>query len=238
MKWAIAVVLALPVTSIDGQAPAVTPPIPQISTSATGESRVQPDRATLQFTVETRAPTAARAAADNARRQRAVIDTLRKMGLAEGQISTSGYSVAPEMRYDGKQPQVTGYVARNSVQADLRQIDQVGPLIDAALGAGANLVSSLRFFSSKADEAHRLALADAVNRARSDADAMARAAGGSLGPVIEMATSGPARPFYGDEMAMARAANVSEADPTPIEPGEQTVRVLVSVRWTFLPATR
>jgi uncharacterized protein len=176
-------VLVIPAALVSAQSPTASqPPVPQIPTTAQGESRVQPDRATLLFTVETRAPTAARAGADNARRQRAVIDTLRKLGLADGQISTSWYSVAPEMRYDGRQPQVTGYVARNSVQADVPRIDQVGTLIDAALGAGANVVRSLRFFSSRADDVRRLALADAVAKPKSDADAMTRAAGGTFGP--------------------------------------------------------
>jgi len=210
------------------------PAQPQISTSATGEARVQPDRATIMFAVETRAATAAKAGADNARRQKAVMDTLRKLGLAEGQLSTSGYSVAPEMRYDGKQSQVTGYVARNAVQADVRRIEQVGALIDAALAAGSNVVNSLRFYSSKADEGRRLALADAVAKARSDAETMAKAAGGTLGTLIELATSGQARP-YGEEFAMARAAT-ADAPQTPIDPGEQTVTVFVSARWAFVPS--
>lgn len=210
------------------------PPVPQISTTASGEARVQPDRATIMFAVETRATTAAKAGADNARRQKAVMDTLRKLGLTEGQLSTSGYSVSPEMKYDAGKSQVVGYVARNTVQADVRRIEQAGALIDAALGAGANVVHSLRFYSSKADEGRRLALADAVAKARSDAEAMAKAAGGSLGPMIELATSGPARPV-GEEFAMARAAT-ADAAQTPIDPGEQTVSVFVSARWTFVPA--
>jgi uncharacterized protein len=137
------------------------------------------------------------------------------------------------MRYDGKQPQVVGYVARNTVQADVRRIEQVGALIDAALGTGSNVVNSLRFYSSKADEGRRLALADAVAKARSDAEAMAKAAGGTLGVLIELATSGQARPF-GEEFAMTRAAS-ADAPQTPIDPGEQTVTVFVSARWTFVP---
>jgi uncharacterized protein len=210
------------------------PSVPQIVTSASGEARVQPDRATIFFAVETRAPTAARAGADNAERQRAVLEALRKAGLAEGQLSTTGYSVAPEMRHDGKQPQVVGYVARNMVQAEVRRIDQVGALIDAALGAGANVVSSLRFYSSRTDDGRRLALADAVAKARADADAIARAAGGSLSELIEVTTLGPARPVYGDDFA-ARGAM---ADATPIEPGEQTVTVFVTARWRFVPSAR
>ena len=173
MKWLYSVCCMALFASVLGAQqvlPQPQPVPPQISTSATGEAKVQPDRATIQFAVETRAATAAKAGADNARRQQAVIDAIKKLGLADGQVSTSGYSVAPEMRYDGKQPQVVGYVARNVIQANVRRIDQVGALIDAALGAGANVVSSLRFYSSKADEGRRVALADAVAKARSDAE--------------------------------------------------------------------
>jgi uncharacterized protein len=241
MKWSVGFLIAagnlgvLPAQAVSPSQP--TPPAPQISTSATGEARVQPDRATILFAVETRAQTAARAGAENARRQQAVLDTLKKLGLSDGQLSTSGYSVAPEMRYDGKQPQVVGYVARNVVNADVRRIDQVGALIDGALGAGANVVSSLRFFSSRADEARRLALADAVAKARADAEAMARAAGGTLGALVELTTAGPGRP-YGEEMAQARALVASDVAQTPIDPGEQTITVLVSARWSFIPAAR
>jgi uncharacterized protein len=232
-----AVLIASCASLVLAQAPTSTqPPVPQVATTALGEARVQPDRATILFAVETRAPTAARAGSDNARRQRAVLDTLRKLGLAEGQLSTTGYSVSPEMRYDGKQPQLVGYLARNAVQVDVRRIDQVGSLIDAALAAGANVVSSLRFFSSRADEARRTALADAVAKARADAEAMARAAGGSLGALIEISTSGPPRPMF-EEVAMARAASADTA-PTPIDPGEQTVSVFISARWTFVPGAR
>lgn len=230
--------VVISISQLPAQTPASpTAAIPQISTSASGESKVQPDRATILFGVETRKPTAAQAGAENARRQRAVLDTLRKLGLTEAQLSTSGYSVTPEMRYDGKQPQVTGYIARNVVQADVRRIEQVGPLIDGALGAGANMVNSLRFFSSRADEARRLALADAVVKARSDAEAMAKAAGGMLGPLIEMSTAGDVRPVAYDVMVSARMAAAENA-PTPIDPGEQTVMVSISARWTFLPGAK
>ena len=225
---------AVPAQQLPPQAGALMPP--HISTTASGEARVPPDRATILFAVETRASTAARAGADNAKRQQAVLDTLRKLGLASGQLSTTGYSVSPEMRHDGKQPQVVGYVARNMVQADVSRIDQVGALIDASLAAGANVVSSLRFYSSQADEGRRLALADAVSKARADADAIARAAGGSLGALLEISTSGPVRP-YGEEMVMARVSAMADT-PTPIDPGEQTIAVFVSARWQFLPAAR
>src|SRR3954471_15914876 len=76
------------------------PSVPQISTTGTGEARVTPDRASVTIGVQSRATTAAAAAADNARRQRAVIDTIRALGVPQEQIGTSNYMVSPEMRYE------------------------------------------------------------------------------------------------------------------------------------------
>ena len=236
--------LAVPLLSVfipvavESQIPAPTQsrPIPQIVTTAVGEARVPPDRATLIVAVETRASTAAQAGAENARRQKAVLDTLRKLGLSQDQLSTTGYSVHPEMRYEENRSRVVGYVARNMVQADLRRIDQVGSLIDAALGAGANVVNSLRFYSSRENEARQSALANAVQKARADAEAMARAAGGTLGPLLELSTAGPVRPMYEEVAMMARAT--ADAPPTPINPGEQEVSVMVSAKWTFVPGSQ
>jgi uncharacterized protein YggE len=151
-------------------------------------------------------------------------------------IRTAGYTVMPEQVYENnKPPRITGYVARNSIRVDVRNIELVGKLIDGALGAGSNAVSSLNFSSSRIDEVRRQALSDAVARAKADADAMARAAGGSLGPLIEISASyDNPRPIpYGAEMMQARA-KVADVE-TPISPGEQTVNANVSVRWTFVP---
>jgi len=76
-----------------------------------------------------------------------------------------------------------------------------------------------------------VALAVAVANARADAEALARAAGGSLGALIEMTTGEPqVRPV---EMAMARVA--AAAPRTPIEAGQQTVEATVTARWLFVP---
>ena len=73
---------------------------PRIITSGEAQVRVTPDRASIMIGVQTRATTAAAASADNARRQKAIIDTLRALGLGSDQIATQNYSVYPEMKYE------------------------------------------------------------------------------------------------------------------------------------------
>ena len=225
----------LAVASSPAQGISATSLAPSIATSGTGEAKVTPDRAAVMVNVQTRAATAAAAASENARRTTAVLDALAKLGLPKSQLSTEGYSVNPEMVYgSGQTPRVTGYVATNTVRAETQRPEQAGAIIDAALGAGANLINGLSFFASSIDAPRREAIATAVASARADAEAMARADGGSLGDLIELTTQGPTvppRPMY-DMSVMARKA---ESAPTPVNPGDQTVSVFVSARWRFVP---
>ena len=234
----VAGALASSVTAIGAQvspAPA-TPATPQIVTNATGEARLTPDRANILVGVQTRAATAAAAARDNATRQQAIITAIVALGVPREQISTENYTVYPETRYDreGQKPTVVAYVVSNVVRVEVRNTQQVGPVVDAALAKGANQINSLEFFSSNTDAGRHRALAEAIGRARSDAEAMAEAAGGRLGALLELTTMdmGP-RPIYRAEAMMAKAGQV--AAPTPIEAGELTLRLAVTGRWQFVP---
>lgn len=223
--------------SLSAQMPgAAMPMAPSLVTSGTGEAKVTPDRAAVMVNVQTRGATAAAAASENARRTAAVLEALGKLGLPKSQLSTEGYSVNPEMVYgSGQAPRVTGYVVTNTIRAESQRPEQAGAIIDAALGAGANMINGLSFYASSIDGARRTAIVSAVASARADAEAMARAAGGSLGSVIELSTQGPTvppRPMY-DMSAMAR--KLDAAVPTPVNAGDQTVTVFVTARWQFVP---
>lgn len=234
---ALALACSAAPAAVPSLAIAQIPVAPTIATSGSGEAKVTPDRAAVMVNVQTRAATAAAAASENARRTTAVLDALGKLGLPKSQLSTEGYTVYPETRYDqnGQAPRVTGYVVTNTVRAETHRPEQVGAIVDAALGAGANMINGLSFYATSIDEPRREAIADAVASARADAEAMARAAGGSLGSLIELSTQGPTvppRPMY-DMAAMSRKEAV--AVPTPMNPGEQTINVYVSARWQFVP---
>src|ERR1051325_3190822 len=207
---------------------------PQIVVTGHGEIKVSPDRATIQIAVQTRATTAAEAAAQNATKQQAVLSALRALGLTNDQLSTVNYQVYTEQRYEqGKDPVISGYNVTNTIVADIRRIDQVGKVIDAALSHGSNLISSLQFYSSNTQAARRTAIGSAIENARGDADAAARAAGGSLGGLIEINVIAVAPP-QPRPLMMARAAGVAQLDSTPINPGEDTLGVDVITRWKFV----
>ena len=236
-RFAQATVVSLIATSgVAAQAP-TTPPVPQIVVNATGEVKVSPDRATISIGVQSRATTAAAASAQNSQKQRAVIDAIKAKGVPAEQITTSGFSVIPETRYDreGQQaPRTTSYLVVNTVTVELKKIDQVGPVIDASLSAGANQINSLSFGVQSADSARRSALTAAMAKAKADAEVIARAAGGSLGTMLEVTVVdyGTPRPMY---LRSEMAAQVADKS-VPVEPGLETITAGVSVRWQFVPA--
>lgn len=223
---------AAPLGAQPPQGPMPTPP--SVVTTARGEARAVPDRATILFTVETRAQTAAQAGAQNATRSQAVLDALRKAGLGASQLSTVGYSMVPDVHYDpqGRSSKVVGYIARNSVRAEVERIAELGKLIDAAIAAGANGVGSLQFESSRAPEARQEALRMAMARACQDAAVLASAAGGTLGALLEAQTSEVQRPPM-PYMEMAAARTMAADASTPISPGELTIEATVTTRWAY-----
>ncbi len=233
--WCCVAVLApLTVQAQDSSAP--IPPIPQIAVTGRGEVKVSPDKATIQVSVQTRAATAAAAATENATKQQSVLSALRALGLGNDQLSTINYNVYPEQHYEqGKEPTIVAYNVTNTILVDVRKLSQVGPVIDAALSHGANMITSLQFYASNTEVARRGAIATAIERARADADAAARAAHGSLGSLLEI-NIGPYSPPPPRPMMMARGAVLDTVQlQTPINPGEETLSVEVSTRWRFIP---
>ncbi|HJP58540.1 MAG TPA: SIMPL domain-containing protein [Gemmatimonadaceae bacterium] len=226
---------------------ATQPRVPEITASGRGEVPITPDRATVQVSVESRAASAAAAAADNSAKMARVFDALRRSGLAQGDITTSVYTVGQDPRSLRVPPGTPGvptipieFLARNAVRANVRRADDVGKVIDAALAAGATSISSVQFSSPSTDEARRQAISVAVVQAQRDADALAKASGGSLGRLLSMSST-PVGPIGGSYSTDAYFPMAIEAGasmyPTMINPRDLTVVVSVFGRWEFIPGS-
>ena len=207
---------------------------PQVSVQARGEVQIAPDRARVQIGIETQAKTAAAAAAENNRKQTAILTAIRALGVSASSITTLNYSVAPEQRYDDKLKRTVldGYRVSNIVQVESDKLEQAGPIIDAGLSNGANRVAGLEFFVKDVAKARDAALALAVESARRQADVVAKAAGGQIAELLEISVNEFERPMPRPVMAMAKMAS-SDGTPTPLSEGTTTVSVSVSTRWRF-----
>ena len=230
-----ALVLSVPVVGVAQESQA-TVNTPQLVTSASAEVELKPDRASISFTVESRGPTAARAGAESARRQRAVLDTLRALGVAADQVQTAAIQINPEYANSGPNSaaRVTGYAARNTIRIEVVKIEVLGALIDAGLSAGASGIGSLRFRSSREDDARRQALALAVGMAKAEAEAMARAAGGGIAGLIELrAEPSFQRTPMDAQFESAMQRQVAGGAETPVVGGIIRVSATVTARWAY-----
>ena len=221
------------------QQPAGPPREQSIRVTGVGEARARPDQAIGDFGVETQAPTAQAAAAENAQRMQRVIDALVRAGVPRDRIETRDYNVYPDYdpqpRPDATEPRIRGYRVMNTVSVTLDDIERVGTVIDAALAAGANRVNGVRFGLRDPQAFRQRAIDDAVRRARSDGEALAAALGLSLGMVREAYTAdvGTVQPVMMERLQMADAS--AGMASTPMNPGEQTVRATVVVIYAIGP---
>ena len=212
---ATAAVVTLPDRAASAAADAGT-----ITVHGTGTVTSVPDQAQLSFGVETQAGTAKEALAANAAEMRRLIAALKSAGAED--VQTQYVSVSP--RY-GDEMSVRGYVATNTVSATVQEVGKAGAVIDAAVDAGANQVSGPSLSLSDQEQLYRDALADAVADARERAEALADAAGLTLGDVKSIVEGGGVSP------PMPYAANMAmrDAESAPLEPGKQDVTASVTV---------
>jgi uncharacterized protein YggE len=121
--------------------------------------------------------------------------------------------------------QITGYQASNSVHVTAA-LAEAGGLVDAAVGAGANNVDGPNLDTGHQDTLYADALKQAVANARTKAQAIASAAGLTLGSPVKVHEGGSAEPL--PVFAAAKAAGTS----VPIEAGTQKIHASVTVTYS------
>ncbi|HPU15288.1 MAG TPA: SIMPL domain-containing protein [Polymorphobacter sp.] len=224
----LAAMIAAAVASLPAQAQTV--PAPTVTLSVEGRVSQAPDIVDISGGVVTSAPTAAAALADNATRMTAVVAAVRKAGIADRDIQTSGLSLQPQYKYGDNQPPVlTGYQANNTISIRVRKIDDAGKLIDTLVGQGANQISGPTFGIDKADAALDSARTQAVATGRSRAELYAKAAGLRIRRLVSISEGGAVEPGPRPMVMMARADKMSAAPPTPVAPGEVELSITVQM---------
>jgi uncharacterized protein len=216
---------------------------PSISVSGTGSVKYSPDTASMSLGVRAESSSAAAAAKSVNSRAQSVIDTLRGLGIAEGNITTSNYSIEyqPPQQGDGgpvpmpvpnqvqtmsiaRKPLAPSgtYVANETIDVK-SPISKAGAVLDAAVSAGANETYGLSFFTSQRATLVRVALARAVADARSQAEILAKAAGVNIAGIQSIRVGG------GQPQPMVREAMAMAGPAPPVMGGTGTVDVSVDV---------
>lgn len=201
--------------------------------SVTGHGIVSapPDIATVLTGVESFADTAAQALAANSDQMRRVFEALDAAGIELRDIQTSNLSVSP--RYNDRKMrteyQVAGYQVRNTLTVRVRDVAELGEILDTIVSTGANRIDAVSFGFSDPKTLRDQARKAAVEDARNTAELYANAAGVTLGGVLSISDGSVApRPIQGMAMAeMSRSA-------VPIAAGESSISDSVRIVWELV----
>ncbi|MEM7189984.1 MAG: SIMPL domain-containing protein [Pseudomonadota bacterium] len=208
-------------------APALADDRRQIAVVGTASVSVTPDIATMNVGVTTRRTSAIDALAENSAQVEAVLAALRAGGVADADLQTSGFGIY--LRYKDSKlagpPEVDHYTVGNSVTATMRDLAQVGVILDQVVQVGANEIGGISFGVSEPEPHLNEARRQAVTDARNQAELYAEASGVRLGPILsisEPSADGNPTPGY----AVARAAAA-----VPVAAGQTEISAAVRIVW-------
>jgi uncharacterized protein YggE len=200
--------------------------------TVSGEATVSatPDEAQIDAGVSSEGKTAREASDTNNTAMGKILLALKAVGIDQKDIQTSQLSLQPQYAPNRNGPSpVVGYRASNRVTIKLHDVLKVAGMIDTLVGAGANEINGIAFSVSNTskllDDARQRAIADAQRKA----EIYAKAAGVALGAPLAISEEGTPGPMPYRRMSAGLAA------ATPVAPGEETLRVTVSVSWAIRP---
>jgi hypothetical protein len=201
-----------------------------VQVTASGRADSRPDEARFTAGVETIAPTARAASAQNSATFAKVAAALAALGVKEDDLQTRSITLS---RIDYG-PNRGRFQANNLIDIKVRDIKRAGEALAAITEAGANVLSGPNLRVSDPENAARSAYSAAYRSARARAEAYAQAAGLKVARVLAIRDGGghaPQRYYEGDATMAAEASPppIAAMAAPPVQPGVSTREVQIRV---------
>ena len=230
ISFALLSLLAL--SACSAAAPAASLPAPiradapsrTINVTGVGEVNVVPDLAYISIGVHSQSESVAQALSDNTQQAQAIASVLKEKGVAENDIQTAAFNVYPMQDY-GPMGEVlaTSYAVDNTVSVAVRDLNNLGSLLDAVVQAGANNINNITFDVSDKTAALSEARLLAIQNARALAGELAAAAEVELGDLVNLYVYDVGSPVVQYEKGMI--GNGSAGGSVPVASGRLIIRV-------------
>jgi uncharacterized protein YggE len=213
-----------------------------IYVSGQGSITLEPDLAVLSLGVEATGATVAEARNGAAAAMDAVVRALKARGVADKDLQTTSFNIYPQYDYievvedgirRGKQV-LRGYTVSNSASVKIRDLGNIGPIIDDAAEAGGDAVRNNGIgFTVENPKPFEAQLREAATKdALAKAQQYASLAGVSLGKLVYIAELGGASPqVVSQDFAMRAAAPEGFRIETPVSGG--TTELTLTVQAVF-----
>ena len=223
-----------------------------VSFSGEGKVTAKPDIAVISFAILTESSTSKTAQDANSKKSNQVTDFLKKQGVEDKDIKTSGYNVYPQYSYpravpllrqgsEGQavppsspdyydpNPKIIGYQVNQSFKIKIRDLDKVSSVLDGLVTAGANQVNNLGFQIDEPEKLKTEARAKAIADAKAKANQLKSQLGISLGRIINFSenSGGYPGPYYLEAKAVSDGSG-GGGPSIPVGENEITINVTIT----------
>ncbi|MCM1321942.1 MAG: SIMPL domain-containing protein [Bacteroides sp.] len=195
-----------------------------VTAAGSGSVSVLPDVAVIKLSVITRNVSVKEASAENTRLMTQVQQAIQAAGIAPESFSTSNYRIYQENAYSSAKNTSEPYRVSNMLTIILKDIAKTGAVIDTAIAAGANELSSLDFSVLDAQSAAQEARILAVKQAEENARQLAENAGAKLGRIVTISEENYTQPLY---QSNVRLMATDTGAGTPVSAGKSDITVSV-----------
>ncbi len=218
-------------------------PANTISVSADGKVTATPDLATVTIGVLSQGTTAVDVKNQNNDKVNKVVAFIKQQGISDKDITTSQFNFYPQQDYGGvmapggsKTPTIVGYQGNQSITVKVHGVDKdqtvLGKILDGAVNNGANEVDGVNLTFENPDALQQQAQEIAIANAKIKGQALAKAAGLTLGKVVSVSETnnyipGPV-PYATDSMAAGLGGTAKSIAPN-IQTGSQDVTESMTV---------
>ena len=194
-----------------------------------------PDTATFSTGVETSAPTASAALRQNSAEVAKVIAQLKRLGIAEKDIQTSGISLNAEYDYiqATQKNRFKGYRVSNQVQVKIRDIEKLGAIMDSVVASGATNINGPFFSIDNDSDVKKSARARALASGKSQAEVYAKANGYSSVRLLSVAEGISGR-SPGPQPMMKSFDVAEQSASVPIAPGQIGTSVALALQYEMV----
>lgn len=204
-------------------------PTNSITVTGIGQAYGSPDIAYLEVGVEIVNEDIAAAFSQANQTTQALIDSLKALGIAAGDLRTTNINLWAEDRYNPQTGEQSGrvYHVSNNLRITVRDVNQVQDVITTAVTNGATNLFGFTLGIADRAELERSARQQAMDDARARAQHLAEISGLTLGDpiIIEETFNGG---FYGPEpYGLGGGAMANQA--APVEQGQLSVSITLNV---------
>ena len=213
-----------------------------INVQANSSISVPADLASFNIKVKSREKTVTEARENTARYANRVVDAIKKLNISEDDIQTTSFNIYPETRWIEKKDDfgtysestIIAYSVENSINVLVRNLDDLGKVIDEATIAGENQIqiNNINFSISNINSYEKKLRENAAINAKNKAQTYVESLGLKLGNLnyLNEISSPIATPSYGPRMEIAMSAD-SQYTPSTFIPGD--IEISISIQANF-----